>query len=298
MMRKFLALFALCALFASCSSDNDDNDNDRHQIQIDEKLIKSIELYDVTGGDTKPVSVTEIKYDNDRKVAKVKVEETDYNDGTTASISESIYTYEGRRISYSTMYEEGYSVWLNKGYFDLDKSGKVVRGELTEEGKPTVSFSYKYQDGHYISSVQSRAKGYNSLSSMEWSSDNIILFEWNEENSAEKNEYKEYERVEYTNYYNDASIDLARLVCFANEGSKGAANLCGTKEGNYLNILDRRVKNLPSSMTELADGYKEIKDFDYKRDRNNRVYEIQVKKVRTYRNEQTETKEFKYLIVY
>ena len=297
-MKKFLSLFVLCALFAACSSDSDDNDNNRHQVEIDDKLIKSVELYDVTDGVSKPVSVTEIKYDNDRRIAKVKVEESDYNDGKTTAITETIYTYEGRRISYSTMHEESYSVWLNKGIFDLDKGGKVVRGELNEEGKPTVAFSYKYQDGNYIASTTARAKGYNSVSSMDWSSDNIILFEWVEDNSDSKEECKEYERVEYTNFFNDASIDLAGMICFGSEGSKAAAAICGTKEGNFLNIMGRRVKNLPLSMTELSDGYKEIKNFDYKRDRNNRVYEIQVKKVRTYRNEQTDTKEYKYLIVY
>ena len=297
-MKKFLSLFVLCALLAACSSDSDDNDNNRHQVQIDDKLIKSVELYDVTGGESKPVSVTEIKYDNERRVAKVKVEETDYNDGKTAAITETIYSYEGRRISYSTMHEEGYSVWLNKGFFDLDKSGKVVRGEMTEDNKPTVSFSYKYQNGNYISATQARAKGYSSLSNMDWSSDNIILFEWTENSSEHKGEYKEYERVEYTSYFNDASIDLAMLICFGSEGSKAASAVCGTKEGNFLNIMGKRSKNLPSEMTELSDGYKEIKTLDYKRDRNNRVYEIQVKEVRTYRNDQNETRVYKYLIVY
>ena len=289
----------ICALFASCSSDNDDNDNNnRHEISIDDKLIKSIELYDVTGGDTRAVSVTDLKYDNERRVAKVKVEETEYNDGKTSAIIETLFTYENRKVSFSTMTEEGYSVWLSKGFFDLDKHGRVSRAEVTDDDNPTVYYTYKYDGSRHLTTTSSKTKGCTTETQMEWSSGNIVLFEWKKKDSDNREELQEFERVEYTNYYNNASLDLARLICFGGEGSEGPASMSGTKEGNLLGIVDHRVQNMPSVMTELVDGYKEVKNFEYKRDRNNRIYEINVRKVRTYRNEQSETKEYKYLIGY
>ena len=296
-MKKILGLLVLLSFMASCSDDDDNNNNGRHEIEIDDKLIKSVELMDVTNGEEIPFGVIDLKYDNERRLTKVKVQENDVN-GKVMSLNETLFSYDSRKISYSTMNEEGYSVWLTKGSFDLDKSGRAVRGQQTEDDKSPANFNFKYDGNHYLISTLTRAKNYESESDLEWSDDNVILFDWVEDDRTNSVKRHEYERIEYTSYYNNASIDLARMICFGSEGSEGVKLMGGSHEGSYLDIFGRRVRNMPMRMTALTDGVKEVKDFEYSRDRNNRIYEIKVKKVRTYRNEQVETKEYRYNIGY
>lgn len=296
-MKKLLSLLMLLALMVSCSSDDDNTPDTSNEIPIDTKLIKTIELIDITNGQEKTFGEINFKYDKYDQLVNVKVEESDYISGENTSIKETMFSYDDRKISFSTMNEEGFKVWLSKGFFELDKRGMVEEGEITEGSDDPRFFTYKY-DNDRLLSTHSRTKGYVTKTAMEWSTENIAIFEWIVEKNENKERTAQYERVDYNNYYNNASIDLARLICFGYEGSTGVSLMCGAEEGNYLNIIGRRVKNMPSRMTVVADGAKIVKDFEYSRDPNNRIYEIKVKKVSTYINEQTETREYKYLIGY
>ena len=295
-MKKLLSLLMLLAMIASCSDDHDSSDF-RDEIDFDTKLIKKIEIIDIRNGQQIPFGMINLKYDNKGNLVNVKIEESDYNGGETSSVKETMFAYEDRTIKFSTMHEEGFSVWLDKGTFELNKRGIVYKAELTEDDKEPLYFTYKYTDD-CLYNTHARSRGYENDTDIEWSNGNIVMFESDLNNSYDKQNKRLFDRVEYNNYYNDASLDLARLVCFGLEGSEGVSKMCGAEEGSYLNIVGRRVKNMPSRLTSLADGSKVVTDFEYERDRNNRIYEIKVKKVFTYRDEQNETREYKYLIGY
>lgn len=286
----------LLALIASCS-DDDKPAGDKDSIATDTKLIQRVELIDMINGEERAVGKIDFRYDSSDRLVNVKVEESDYVDGRTTLIKETMFSYNGSKITFSTMTEDNLDVSMTRGEFELDKHNKVVKAEITEDDTDPMFFTYKY-DGSNLVSSHMRTKGYVSKTTMDWNQGNISMFQWTLENNDTKERRNEYEKVEYYDYYNNASIDIARMICFGSEGSMGVSMMCGSEEGMYLNIAGKRVRNLPSTMTALADGSKVIKDFEYKRDRNNRIYEIKVKKLSIYRNDQKETKEYKYMIGY
>lgn len=295
-MKKLLSLFMLLALMVSCSSDDDNNKNINDGIVIDDKPIKSIELIEVINGEEKPFGTMNFKYDMQGNPINVKIEEKDHN-GEPSFIKETMLTFDSRKITFSSLNEESLKVWMSKGFFELDKHGKMTKGELTEGDEDTKYFTYKY-DGDFLLSTHMRTRGYVSKTSMDWSMGNIVMFEWIVEKNDTKEKIHEYERVEYNTYSNNAAIDLAHMICFGSEGGQGVKLMCGAEEANFLNIAGKRVKNMPSKLTSLSNGSKIVTDFEYKRDRNDRIFEINVKKVSTFSYEQTETREYKYLIVY
>lgn len=297
-MKKLISFLMLFALIVSCSSDDDNKGTDKNDITFDTKQIKKIELVDITNGQEKPFGQINFKYDMSGRLINVKRVEADYVSGDTISIKETMFSYDNRKITYKTMVEEDFSVSLHKGYFALDSRGVVEKGEVNDEKEEPCSFTYKYDDGR-LQSTHTRTRKYISKTSMEWMTDNISLFEWVAEDNDTKDRLVQYERVDYTNYYNNASIDLARLICFGYEGGIGVSLMCGTEEGCYLDIIGKRVKSMPLKMTEQIDKIKKVvKDFDYSRDPNNRIYEIKVRKVSSFYNGQTEEREYKYLIGY
>lgn len=289
----------LLALIASCSSSDDDDDmNGTPGIPVDDKLVKNIQVLDVTGGEEHQCGMMDFVYDRENRLIKAAVEETDYNGGGTTLTRETMFAYKDREISYSTIHEEGYNVWISKGSFFLDKHGKAELGEITEGDEQTRFFEYEYDDNYCLTDTESRLGKIKSETEMDWSSGNIILFEYTTDVPDSKQRASLYERVEYTGYHNSASLDLTQLVCFGSEGSMAVQTMYGAKEGRFLGCFSHRVENMPEKMTAFTEGAKETKTFEYKRDRNNRIYEILVKKQTISSTAQSETKEYKYLIGY
>ena len=286
------------ALIVSCSSDSDDSNKNKNEIPFDTKQIKNIELVDITNGEEKPFGNISFTYDMSGRLINVKKVEADYISGETKSIKETMFTYDEHKINFKTMIEEDFSVSLHKGFFTLNGKGLVEKGEVNDENNSPCFYTYKYDNGRLIN-THTRTKLYISKISMEWLADNISLFEWVAEHNETKERTIQYERVDYNNFYNNASIDLARLICFGNEGGIGVSQICGNEEACYLDITGKRVKQMPLRMTEQIDKVKKVvKDFEYNRDPSNRIYEIKVKKESSFFNGQVERREYKYLIGY